>query len=79
MNDNEAVSELTEQQAKEIAESLRKQQPDWWCPLARDACRPDCVCYIPSRARLPYTRAKYWVANEAYCDNAMFTETTIQY
>lgn len=53
-------------------------EPDWFCPLVNAMCNPKCYCYIKAKAIKP-SYSEDWSARQAYCDNAMFTETTIQY
>jgi len=66
-----AETQLTEANAKEIAEQLNTLEPDWYCPLAHEQCRTDCVCYRPARYEAdPHFHGEFKVYRPQ-CGNAM--------
>jgi len=54
-----------------------------FCPLVKDSCRVDCVCFVNSIVReitpVAYQKDKYtwWYTEDPYCNNAMFIEKEI--
>ena len=65
---------------KEAEENKTERVPTEFCPLIKDTCRIDCVCFVPisinqiskyNDKSKTYER-KYSILNE-YCDNRMFS------
>ena len=44
-----------------------------FCPLTKDQCQPDCVCFLKAKYRrtLGDVSAE-WIIEGGYCDNHMF-------
>lgn len=68
---------MNEEQAKKEVESFTG-EPDWFCPLINAQCNSKCCCFAPPFARKD-SYSDEWYVNKAFCDNAMFTQITIQY
>ena len=44
-----------------------------FCPLIRDQCDPDCVCFCRARCRQNTGNiCKEWIVEGGYCNNHMF-------
>jgi len=64
----------TRGEAEKKLENLERLNPEWFCPLIKDMCLTDCVCY---RKAIPYIyknecSSKPYRVYGGYCDNAMF-------
>ncbi len=66
----------TEEQAKsqlrlQISIDEAENAPSSFCPLAREICRNDCVCYVEPHIE---SWGDQWYVQEGYCGNGMFEE-----
>ena len=59
-----------EEKARKVLEAFQKKPLLYFCPLIRDFCRTDCICYIEPRMTSQPTGS--WVVYPGACDNAMF-------
>ena len=59
-----------ESAANAVAEGLNLEAPDWFCPLIKDVCRKDCVCYAEAFVWKAATFTVYWPC----CGNPMLDE-----
>lgn len=73
----------TEKEAQDKVAALNKNRSMFlkFCPLIKDQCNEDCVCYVPSRYfELNLSNSTYqYQVYEPHCGNAMFTEKEIYY
>lgn len=72
---------MTKEEAeKELAKILESPQGMWFCPLIKEKCDTSCVCFVAAYIDVGdlFSDAGYYM-QQAYCGNAMFSETTIQY
>ncbi len=63
-----------EKDAKDLLAKIDK-KPKKWCPLTREMCRVDCLCYVEAHTTKVSFKAgvsKYRIV-EGYCDNLMFS------
>ena len=56
--------------AEEALEYFKTHTLQHFCPLIKDICRVDCICYIEPRMTSQPTGS--WVVYPGACDNAMF-------
>ncbi len=62
-----------EKDAKDLLTKIDK-KPKKWCPLAREMCRIDCLCYVEAHTiKVFYSGVYKYRIVEGYCSNEMFT------
>lgn len=65
-----SVTYLTEEEAVEHVENNMK---DVFCPIIKDMCRMDCVCYEKAGvANVKNNGVVRWYVEDGFCSNAMF-------
>lgn len=70
-----------EEQDAKIALSKLDKTPKEFCPLIKDICRIDCLCYVEAyvavnvavNATVSYAESLKYHINRGYCNNEMFT------
>jgi len=62
LSEDEAKSKLSDEHMKKV-----------FCPLTKDMCRIDCVCYVPSFVYpIKLNNVTKYAIEQGYCSNAMF-------
>ena len=68
---------FTKDEAEAVMAGLNDTEPREFCPLIKDICHKDCVCFAPP---VVVTRAGQFMGNKSYfvygncCSNGMFEE-----
>ena len=65
----------TEREADILLVEFRRQWTFPFCPLIKDYCRADCVCFMPAdrfKMQRSFTEGMRWRVREACCGNDMF-------
>jgi len=72
---------MTKTEAEAEVKELNKQHPNWFCPLIKDICRKDCVCFCEAfywsekpegNGKLVDIKRNDFKAQDHYCGNGMF-------
>ena len=68
----------TQEEADDILDKYKVTEVLPFCPLIKDQCNRQCVCYIPAYMRpVPKDNPTTFYIYQGDCSNAMFTETEI--
>lgn len=65
----------TEEAAKHTLNNARKENLGW-CPVIRDLCREDCLCYYEGSISKPYGVKKQWTVHYPGCTHVLISGAT---
>jgi hypothetical protein len=69
---------LTKSEAELARMESSKKQLDLFCPIARQTCRADCICYYQPQIYASTDKAQMFWVRDAYCNNPAITgEVTV--